>query len=230
MKTIAIIVAAGKGLRMGGRVGKQFLPLKGRSILARTLVAFDQTALVDQILVVLPTRKIRSFQTDILAKLTLSCKIELVTGGAHRQQSVYNGLEKIDDRESIVLIHDGVRPFIQPQQIADAVSAARKTGACLLAVPVTDTLKETRPDNRIRWTLDRQRVWAAQTPQAFRFPVIWQAHQAARQSGYAGTDDAQLVERLGRPVMVIPGSRFNIKITTPEDLILAEAFLATGQF
>ncbi len=226
MKTTAIIVAAGKGLRMGSNTGKQFLPIGGRTILSRTLHVFDQSPSVDRIIVAVAGTEMSYVQDHILAPLNLSKKTELVAGGQHRQASVYHGLCRVSEKDGIVLIHDGVRPFIQPKQIADVILAARETGACILAVPVTDTLKETDQNNRIRSTLDRQTVWAAQTPQAFQFSVIWKAHQAANQSGYVGTDDAQLVERLGLPVMVVPGSRFNIKITTPEDLILAEALLA----
>jgi 2-C-methyl-D-erythritol 4-phosphate cytidylyltransferase len=230
MKTTAIIVAAGRGLRMGGGIGKPFIPIGGCAILSRTLNIFDRVALIDRILVVVSEGEMAYVQDHILSPHTLSKEIELVSGGRHRQASVYNGLCRIPEKNGMVLIHDGVRPFVQPQQIIDSILMARKTGACILAIPVTDTLKEADQHNSILSTLDRRMVWAAQTPQTFRFSVIWEAHQVAIKRGYMGTDDAQLVEQTGRPVAVIPGSRFNIKITMPEDLNLAEAFLAASLF
>jgi len=230
MKITALIVAAGKGRRMGSAVGKQFLPLGGRAILAHTLIAFDQTVIVDQIMVVLPAGGVGYCQDNIIDHLSLKKKIELVAGGAHRQDSVYKGLCKIgaEGEDGIVLIHDGVRPFIQPERIAETIVTARDVGACILAVPVADTLKKADQNDQIRSTLDRKSIWMAQTPQTFRFPVIWQAHKAARKDGYLGTDDAQLVERLKKPVAILSGSRYNIKITTPEDLEMAEMILAAG--
>lgn len=225
MKVIGIIVAAGKGLRMGGAIGKQFLPLGRRSILAHTISGFNASETIDRIVLVLPAGDIDYFKTEILSGLTLSKRIEVVVGGAHRQDSVYNGLRQIREDDGIVLVHDGVRPFVRPEQIAATVEKARETGACILALPVTDTLKQVEKDKQIRTTLERKSVWMAQTPQVFKFLVIWEAHQAARKAGYIGTDDAQLVERLGLPVTVVPGSRSNLKITTPEDLVLAEAML-----
>jgi len=230
MKIIGVIVAAGKGVRMGGAVGKQFLLLGGRPILAHTISGFNESELIDQIVIVLSVGDIDYFKAEVLSKLTLSKKIQVVIGGEHRQDSVYNGLRQIRAKDGIVLIHDGVRPFIRPEQIAATVEKTRETSACILAMPVADTLKRVAEDRRIRSTLERKSVWMAQTPQVFRFSVIWQAHQAARKAGYIGTDDAQLVERLGLPVMVVRGSRYNIKITTPEDLALAEAILATDRF
>jgi len=230
MEIFSVIVAAGKGVRMGGTLGKQFLPLGGRPILAHTLYGFNKSELIDRIVIVLSAGDIDYFKTEVLSKLTLSKEIQVVTGGAHRQDSVYNGLRQIQAKDGIVLIHDGVRPFVRPEQIAATVEKARETGACILALPVADTLKRVAEDRRIQSTLERKSVWMAQTPQVFRFSIIWQAHQAARKAGYSGTDDAQLVERLGLPVTVVRGSRSNIKITTPEDLALAEAILATDRF
>lgn len=229
MEIIGVIVAAGKGVRMGGMLGKQFLPLGGRPILAHTLSGFNESELIDRIIIVLSAGDIDYFKTEILSKLTLSKKIQVVTGGEHRQNSVYNSLLQVRAKDGIVLIHDGVRPFVRSEQIAATVAKARETGACILALPVADTLKRVAEDRRIQSTLERKSVWMAQTPQVFRFSVIWQAHQAARKAGYSGTDDAQLVERLGLPVAIVPGSRSNIKITTPEDLALAEAILRQTQ-
>ncbi len=229
MTTTALIVAAGKGLRMGGPVSKQFISIGGRTILAHTLAVFDQAPEIDRIVLVIPEAETAWVRTRILDGSGLSKPPDLVAGGRHRQDSVYHGLCHIPEADGIVLIHDGVRPFVTPGQIAATLAMARETGACILALPLTDTLKETGPGRRIRSTLDRTSVWAAQTPQTFHLSVIRQAHQAARRDGYIGTDDARLVERMGQPVSVVPGSRFNIKITTPDDLILAKALLAAGR-
>ncbi|PLX81182.1 MAG: 2-C-methyl-D-erythritol 4-phosphate cytidylyltransferase, partial [Desulfuromonas sp.] len=146
-------------------------------------------------------------------------------GGAERQDSVRNGLQACAaDPDDIVLIHDGVRPLLQPEIIDKLVAEVQQRGACLVGVPVKDTIKQV-VDGRIEGTPDRSGLWQAQTPQAFRYDQILQAYQLAQQDGFRGTDDASLVERLGQPVMVITGSYRNIKLTTPEDLLLARAFL-----
>lgn len=225
MRTTAVIVAAGKGVRMGKTIGKQFLPLGGRPILTHTLSVFDKSEMIDQIILVISSGDKDYCQTEILAKMNFGTPLSLAIGGRTRQESVCSGLAYVRGKESIVVIHDGVRPFVHPRHIVATVEKARETGACILGLPVTDTLKHLDGDHCILSTLERTTVWIAQTPQVFRFSTIWQAHQAARKAGYIGTDDAQLVERLGLPVTVVPGSRSNIKITTPEDLKLAEAVL-----
>jgi 2-C-methyl-D-erythritol 4-phosphate cytidylyltransferase len=152
----------------------------------------------------------------------------LVAGGAERQDSVRHGLAACGAADDdVVLIHDGVRPFFPAAQIAPLLAAAAAGGAALLAVPAQDTIKEVA-DGRVVRTLDRSRLWQVQTPQAFRCRVIRAAHSRALAAGYAGTDDAALVEWCGWPVTVLPGNLFNIKLTTPADLALARALLAAG--
>jgi 2-C-methyl-D-erythritol 4-phosphate cytidylyltransferase len=153
----------------------------------------------------------------------------VISGGDSRQESVYQGLlavEKAGLAGGIVVIHDGVRPFVKPEQIQSCIVIAGTTGACILAVPAQDTLKQVEKESTvISGTLPRDTIWFAQTPQAFRYEIIRTAHERALRDRISGTDDAMLVERMGIPVRMIPGSRQNIKITTPEDLALAEAIL-----
>lgn len=229
MKTAAVIVAAGKGVRMGMAIGKQFLLLADRPILAHTLGVIDASPLIHRIVLVLAADDIHYCETKVLPELGLSKPIQIVAGGKQRQDSVYNGLREVQTTEDLVLIHDGVRPFISQQQIAATIEKANETGAAVLSIPVTDTLKRVDRNGRIEATLERKPLWMAQTPQVFRRAIIWQAHQAAQKDGYCGTDDAQLIERQGLPVAIVSGSRTNIKITMPEDLAMAEMILASRQ-
>ena len=154
--------------------------------------------------------------------------VQVIAGGKRRQDSVRNGLLAIDDKESIVVIHDGVRPFIAPRQISACIAGAAETGACILAIPVSDTLKAVSGDFQIDATVSREGLWLAQTPQAFHYKNVMNAHESAVRGGFSCTDDAALVERMGIQVRVIHGSRRNIKITDPEDLAMAEALLNLG--
>ena len=221
----AIIVAAGKGVRMNDPMRKQYLLLAGRPILGHTLLAFDACHLIDKIFLVIPEEDLDFCNKNILYPLKLQKKVVLVSGGAQRQESVYNGLLAIDNNESIVIIHDGVRPFVSPEQLAACIAGAKVFGACILGLPASDTLKSVNSSGYIDKTLERDTVWFAQTPQAFQYTVIRKAHENARQEGYTGTDDALLVERLGKKIKVISGSRNNIKITTREDLVFAQSLI-----
>jgi 2-C-methyl-D-erythritol 4-phosphate cytidylyltransferase len=161
----------------------------------------------------------------VVARYGFAKVAEVVAGGAERQDSVRHGLLACAAAEAdVVLIHDGVRPFFDPGRIDAVAATAARVGGCVVGVPAKDTVKEVR-DGLIRRTPDRAGLWLAQTPQAFRFGVIRDAHEQAWREGFRGTDDASLVERLGQPVAMLEGSYRNIKITTPEDLVVAEAFL-----
>ena len=164
-------------------------------------------------------------QGHILTLLHGPVRIRLVPGGAERQDSVFNGLQAAGDGPGVVVIHDGVRPFVSARQIAACAENALKYGACILGIPAQDTLKRTDAHGDIRETVKRDWLWLAQTPQAFRIDLIKSAHEAARSNGVSGTDDAFLVEQIGIPVKMIKGSPLNIKITTEDDLLLAEAIL-----
>ncbi|MBL0716259.1 MAG: 2-C-methyl-D-erythritol 4-phosphate cytidylyltransferase [Desulfosarcina sp.] len=220
----AIIVAAGKGLRLGGVLRKQYRPLAGVPILGRTLSTFVKSGRFDEIVVVAAADEMDACQRRVIAPFKLSTGVRLVAGGRERQASVFNGLEACrGGDDDLVLIHDGVRPLVTEDLLGQCLAAAQQNGACIAAVPAFDTLKQGLPDGRIEKTLVRDAVWLAQTPQGFRLGLIRAAHRQAREERFVGTDDAQLLERMGHPVFIVPGSRANIKITHPDDLLLAEA-------
>lgn len=221
----AVIVAAGKGVRMNLSVRKQYLALADRPIIGHTLGVFAECRLINRIFLVVPESDFEFCHKEVIAPLELQKNVKLVPGGRVRQESVYNGLAAIDAKEGMVVIHDGVRPFVRQDQLAACINEAGGCGACILGIPVSDTLKRVNAAGFIDDTLDRNSVWLAQTPQAFRYTLIREAHEKARQAGFAGTDDASLVEHLGRDVKVISGSSRNLKITTPEDLVLAKAII-----
>jgi 2-C-methyl-D-erythritol 4-phosphate cytidylyltransferase len=222
---IALLVAGGYGLRMKKSQRKQYLSLAGKPIVAHTLSAFEKCRHINAIILVLPSEDINMVTRDILPLVELTKPIRLVPGGVQRQDSVFNGLKHIDPQCQIVVIHDGVRPFVSPTQISDCILSAKEYDACILGIPAYDTLKKVTRNGEIEVTLDRKPIWLAQTPQAFRADLIKKAHLDARKNNILETDDAALVERLGIPIKIITGSRKNIKITTFEDLELCEALI-----
>ncbi len=224
----AIVVAAGKGVRMQGSLRKQYLSLAGLPILAHTLTVLGKCQLIGQIYLVIPQNDFDYCRARILNRIKLIANVHLVAGGGRRQESVYRGLQQLDRGCRIVVIHDGVRPFVQPDQITACIDGAQKYGSCILGIPAYDTLKQVDQSGNIVNTTARDAIWMAQTPQAFRYDLIKKAHDQARLEGYQATDDASLVERLGAPVRIIRGSRSNIKITTQEDLEIARALLEKG--
>lgn len=212
---------------MGASRPKQYLPLSGCPVLGWTLQAFAGLAGIGSLVAVVPASDQAYCRSEILAPLGLAGRVALVAGGRERQDSVFNGLSALTPVPDLVLIHDGVRPLVANTTIEAVICGAREWGACIAALPVQDTIKSVEPDGRIRETLARDGLWQAQTPQGFRFALIWRAHQEARRQGFRGTDDAQLVERIGHAVRVVPGSPGNIKITRPADLDLAGALQRT---
>lgn len=212
---------------MNRSVRKQYLRLAGRPVLCHTVDAVARCPLIERILLVVPRGDFQFCREHILPSSAAAKKIRLVAGGAERQDSVYNGLLAVEDADGIVAIHDGVRPFVDDRILADCIEAAKTAGACIAGIAVSETVKRVTADAAIDKTLDRETLWLAQTPQAFRYDIIRNAHESAREAGFKGTDDALLVERLGYDVKIVPGSRFNIKITTPEDLKMAEAILTS---
>ena len=204
---------------------KQYLSLGGLPILTRTLSVFDACDLIDRIFLVIPAEDLEFCQTRILSPLRSVKPIQFVSGGSRRQDSVYNGLKEVDQDCQIIVIHDGVRPFVEQDQLVACIKGAEQVGACILGIPVHDTLKRVDPPDCIVNTLQRDDVWRAQTPQAFRYDLIKKAHDRARLEDFAGTDDALLVERLGVTVKIINGSRSNIKITSQEDLDIARRLI-----
>ncbi len=230
IKTIALIPAAGMGKRMGASINKQYLHLDGMPIVARTIAVFEQSPLIDAIYLVIPADEIPYCRQHVVEACGFRKVVAIVAGGRERQNSVMNGLaimrEHVSD-DDIVLIHDGVRPLITEKLLQESIDIARSGDGAVVAVPAKDTIK-TVANGIVTGTPDRETLWHAQTPQAFRFGVIYAAHRAAESGNFMGTDDAALVERSGGRVRIVRGDYRNIKITTPEDLVLAEAFLASG--
>jgi 2-C-methyl-D-erythritol 4-phosphate cytidylyltransferase len=203
---------------------KQMLELGGAPLLIHTLKRFEHCDAVDQIILVLQP-DLTGEVLGLISRFGLKKISRVVAGGAERQDSVYRGLQVLDENETgVVAIHDAVRPFVRPQEIKLVIERAAAVGAAIMALPATDTIKQVK-SARIQRTLDRRRIYHAQTPQAFRFSIIREAYEKAYQDGFIGTDDSQLVERLGGRVSVVEGSPMNIKITRPLDLCLAEGIL-----
>lgn len=227
MHVNAVIVAAGKGHRMRHDRPKQFLPLAGRPLLLRTLDRFAQVDGIRRAVVVTSAADRAECRALLDADGPRTTPAVVVEGGARRQDSVRCGLAALDAACDIVVIHDAARPFVNVETIAHSIRTAAETGAALVATPARDTLKRVGPDATVSATLSRQDVWLAQTPQTFQVDLIRDAHRRAQEQGVTATDDAGLVERLGRPVRVVPGDALNFKITTPDDLVLAEALLRT---
>ncbi len=211
---------------MGGSVRKPYLMLAGAPILGRTLAVFAQSGFFEEIIVVVAATDREYCRRQVVEGLQTKQAIRIIAGGRERQESVFKALEASSGQDDdVVLIHDGVRPFVSADDLARCLEAVERHGACIAAVPASDTLKAVDPDGCVARTLPRETIWQAQTPQGFRLGLIREAHRRAREDAFVGTDDAQLVERLGHTVRIVPGSRVNIKITTPEDLPLAEAIL-----
>ncbi|MEB2343838.1 MAG: 2-C-methyl-D-erythritol 4-phosphate cytidylyltransferase [Deltaproteobacteria bacterium] len=220
MRVAALVLAAGRGERLGASVPKAFLPLAGRPLVVRAIEALAARPEVERIVPVLPAADLARF-----AALGLAGDGRLappVAGGAERQDSMRAGLAALPDGVDLVAVHDAARPLVRPEDVGRVIAAAARTGAALLAVPVRDTLKRARA-GRVTETLPRADCWAAQTPQVFRAALLREALAKAEAEGFVATDDAQLVERLGAPVEIVEGDPGNLKITWPEDVALAEA-------
>lgn len=225
-RVFALIAAAGKGSRMNMDINKQYIEVGGIPILARTIQAFEDCAYVNNIVIVVNESDIMYCKQHIIDAYRFQKVTTVVAGGQTRQQSVYNGLVEIGELCSIVLIHDGARPFISQESIIDSIAAADEFGGACVAVPVKDTIKQVNMDGFIEKTFDRSALWSVQTPQTFRYEIIMDAYENAAKAGFVATDDAMLAERMGKLVRIVQGSYYNIKITTAEDLILAEAIAA----
>lgn len=215
-------MAAGFGRRFGGRTPKQFLEVGGEPILLRAVRAFAEHAAIAETVVVLPPAYAAA-PPEWLRRLP----VRIAPGGAERGDSVWNGLAALAAELDPVLVHDGARPFVTGDIITRVLEAARGGGA-IAAVPVADTLKRVEPDGWIAETVKRATLWLAQTPQGFPRHMLVRAYEQARAEGMPGTDDAELVERLGERVSVVHGSPTNVKITRAEDLRLAEALAGTA--
>ncbi|MTI80709.1 MAG: 2-C-methyl-D-erythritol 4-phosphate cytidylyltransferase [Firmicutes bacterium] len=229
-RVYAIIPAAGTGSRMATKTKKQYLELNGLPVLVHTLKVFEQCPLVEGIVLVTGEDELDWCQQEIVDKYGIEKVLSVVPGGDHRQLSVYNGLKSLPaEKEDIVMVHDGARPLITNNEISNAASAAREKGAVVVAVPVKDTIKVVGEGQKVVDTPSRDSLWAVQTPQVFKYHVLMNAYVNAFKINFLGTDDASLVERMGQAVYLVTGSYQNIKITTPEDMLLAEAILKGRQ-
>jgi len=224
---VAIIAAAGQGSRMGGKRAKQFLELAGRPIIIHTIQAFEACEAIQEIIVVLPPADVRGFSA-IARPYNLGKVRAVVPGGVTRASSVLHGLQALERQDKdIVAVHDGSRPLVTTAEITRTVQAAEVSGAAILAAPIVDTVKEVR-DGVVTATVPRNDLRRALTPQCFRYEILRQAYEQVDELDATLTDESSLVERLGMPVTVIEGSSRNIKVTRPEDLVIAEALLMCG--
>ncbi|WP_256762317.1 2-C-methyl-D-erythritol 4-phosphate cytidylyltransferase [Cohnella sp. WQ 127256] len=222
----AVIVAAGRGTRMGSADNKPYLLLAGRTVLAHTLDAFERCPSVSSIVLVVSSGEEKRADEVISAEGFVKVK-RIIQGGAERQDSVYAGLAELDTEG--VLVHDAARPLVTSKQVEACCRAAEEHGSSALAVPVKDTIKVSDGSGFIVATPERSTLWSVQTPQAFLRQELIQAHRQAREENAMATDDAMLIERLGRKVAIVKGDYANIKITTPEDLPIAELLLSRRQ-
>ena len=222
---VAIVVAAGKGTRLGGDRPKQFLELGGVPVIIHTLRQFERSKQINEVITVLPAEDTAGFQS-LAQNFELTKVARVVTGGATRAQSVRHGLNAITEAD-IVAVHDGVRPFVTPEEIDEVVVAARKFGGAILTAPVPDTIKRVE-EGRIVETIPRDELRRALTPQCFRFEVLRRAFEQLDKLESAGaeiTDESMLAERLGIEIVSVKGNARNVKITTIDDLKQAEALL-----
>lgn len=220
----AVIVAAGKGRRMGTEISKQFLPLCGKEILAHTVEKFEKAACIRDIILVTGGDALQDVW-QMAQEYGWKKIISVTEGGKERQDSVFLGLQQVPQDTEIVLIHDGVRPFVTEEILERSIAAAKETGGCVAGVPAKDTIKVCDAEGFAIATPDRSTLRQIQTPQTFRRKEILAAYEKAKADGFLGTDDASVAEHSGFPVRAIMGSYRNIKITTKEDLLIGAAFL-----
>ena len=221
----AIILAGGKGKRMGAPVSKQFIEIKGKPIIYYTIKKFSENKKIDNIVVVLSKDEVVYFKENILEKYNLKVD-NIVIGGTERQDSVYNGLKSLEDTNTdIVLIHDGARPFISDRIIDDGIKFAQVYGACAPGVMPKDTIKIKNESNFSVSTPERGSLVAIQTPQVFKFNEILECHEKIKINNIVVTDDTMVAEKYGYSVYLYDGEYTNIKVTTPEDLILGEKLI-----
>ncbi|MBQ2009185.1 MAG: 2-C-methyl-D-erythritol 4-phosphate cytidylyltransferase [Selenomonadaceae bacterium] len=229
----AIFPAAGKGKRMQAGMNKVLVELEGVPILVRTLARFSRCQAVDRLVVVVAAHEVE-FVTDMLTRADREYGLKpwLVTaGGSERQYSVWNGIQAVQGAadDDIILVHDAARPLVSEKTILETIRVAEAKGAAIAAVPAKNTIKLCNAAGEVVETPDRSRLWEVQTPQGFRRDILVRANQQAMAESFLGTDDASLVERLGQKVFIVESDYRNIKLTTPEDMVIAKAFLAAEE-
>lgn len=218
----AFIAAAGMGKRMNHPINKQFLSINGAPILAYTIKKIESSKYIDFIILLIKQSDI-NYVGEIVNKYKINKPFKIVYGGEERQDTIYNGLLNMPCETDIVLTHDGARPFVSVEKINNSIERVFETGACTLANPAKDTIKVSSNGKIVDYTPNRDELWAIQTPQVFLTPIITKAYEQAFEEEYYGTDDCSLVEKTGKKVTLILNDYNNIKITTPEDLTIAEA-------
>lgn len=228
MRVAALVLAAGRGERLRAAEPKALLSVAGRSLVVHAIEALAACDAVDAIVPVLPADALDRVAPALLGDAARRKLWPAVAGGAERQDSMRAGLAALPASVELVAVHDAARALVQPGDVARVIAAAERIGAALLAVPVRDTLKRVE-SGRVAATVARESLWAAQTPQVFRTALLREALEKADADGFRGTDDAQLVERLGAPVAIVEGDPGNLKITWPADLAWAEAALRGGR-
>lgn len=228
MNAAAILVAAGKGTRMGANTGKMFLELAGRPVIAHAWEQFDQAPSIAEIVLVIRDG-LQSTFAELALKYGFKKPFRLAVGGLERQDSVWNGLQALSAQPQLVAIHDGARPLVSQSLIQATLEAAAECGAAVAAQPVTDTIKESADGRVIGRHLDRQRLWAVQTPQTFKFEIIKQAIAAARERGLSLTDDTAACDLIGQAVRLVPCQSPNPKVTVPADLAFAQSLIQAGR-
>ncbi|WP_373218051.1 2-C-methyl-D-erythritol 4-phosphate cytidylyltransferase [Ruminococcus sp. 5_1_39BFAA] len=230
-KCTAIVLAAGQGKRMHSKVQKQFLEIQGHPVLYYSLRCFQESTLIEDIILVTGEEAISYCEKEIVEKYGFAKVKKVIAGGKERYDSVYAGLLACENTD-YVFIHDGARPFITEEILERGLAAVRETGACVVGMPSKDTVKISDENGCVKETPDRSCVWNIQTPQIFEYSLIREAHESIRKTDMTGiTDDAMVVEQeTGVKVRLSKGSYQNIKITTPEDLVIAEAFFNSSAF
>ena len=219
-----IFPAAGQGKRMQAGINKVLLTLGGEPILTRTLKTFSAVKEVGELIVVVAADEVAAVERQ-LQKVAGLKPFQVVAGGSERQYSIYNGLQHVAKQADVVLVHDAARPLVTVKTIQAVIDSARAQGGAIAAVPAKNTIKVVDTDGLVESTPSRSTLWEVQTPQGFRKDILLKANEQALQDDFLGTDDASLVERIGVPVAVVKSDYRNIKVTTPEDLLIAEAFL-----
>ncbi|MDD8018912.1 MAG: 2-C-methyl-D-erythritol 4-phosphate cytidylyltransferase [Bacteroidota bacterium] len=219
-----IIPAAGFGERMGATINKQFLLLDGKPILVHTLERFQLCEAVDEIIVATQKSSFPLIE-EITRTFSLTKVKPPVEGGQRRQDSIFNAMNTIDEKADIISVHDAVRPFVHMKEITQSIETAKFYGASVVAVRAKDTMKRATTDGRVQETLNRSALWSVQTPQTFQRKILFDAYANAEKEHISATDDSFLVEQLGISPIIVEGSYENIKITTPDDLLMAELLL-----
>ncbi|MFN2464452.1 MAG: 2-C-methyl-D-erythritol 4-phosphate cytidylyltransferase [Candidatus Dormibacteria bacterium] len=227
MSVAAILACAGSGVRMGGNSDKLLLDLQGRPVMAWAISALERSEVVDSITVAASENNIEAI-AELLQRLDCALPVELVLGGRRRQDSVAMALEHLaESAPDMVIVHDGARPLVSPGLVRTVLESATEHGAAIVGLPLKNATKEVDDRGFIRRSLERNTLVSVQTPQAFRFELLLRAHREGAAQGAVVDDDAELVERIGSPVKVVRGDYRNIKITTPDDIAVAEVHLAT---